>query len=167
MSALISSMLTVFCYWTIEHLNAPKDDILDESYGIKEINEIDYDSPSFSIVTTGLFISIINNESINGLKAYELSAVISDGIYTYKSTYKGIKVKDVIEKINFDDYNKIVFKSNGGLQVEYAKNELDDLYFVFEKDNILYPVEEPVALLNPNVYDRYNITNIEKIEFLM
>lgn len=165
-TALVSSLLTVFGYWTVQRLNAPKyDDILNEPFGIKEIKKIDYDIPEFSIMATGLLLSMINNDTLKELPIYELSAVITDGIFKYENSYKGIKVSDLVAKLNFDDYNKIVFKSNGGLQVEYSKSDLDSVFLVFEKNGYRYQVNEPIGLFNPNVYERYNITNIQKLEF--
>lgn len=165
-TALISSLLTVFCYWTIQRLNTPKyDDILNEPFGIKEIKQIDYDIPKFSIMATGLLLAMINNDTLKDLPIYEFSVVLTDGIFKYENAYKGIKVSDLVAKFNFDDYNKIVFKSNGGLQVEYNKSDLNSVFFVFEKNGYQYQLNEPIGLFNPNVYDRYNITNIQKLEF--
>ena len=166
-TAIVSSVLTVFGYWEIQQFKNPKVKEIDSPYGLNEIKEIDYEMPSFYLVTTGLVITVIGKESLSNIKTYELSATISDSISKQHHVYKGIKVKDVIDSLNFDKYNKIVFKSNGGLQVEYKKEELDDVFFVFEKDNISYPEKEPVGLFNATVYDRYNITNIEKIEFTL
>lgn len=164
-TALISSLITIFGYWTLSNKNTPKEDISKEKYGLKDINKIEYDIPNFSIISTGLLISVINQDSLKDIQTYELTAIVSDSIYKHKYTYKGIRVKDVLTKLNFENYNKIIFKSNGGLQVEYTKDEINNLFLVFEKDGILYPEDEPVSLFNPTVYDRYNITNIEKMEF--
>ncbi len=164
-TAIISSLITILCCGKSKNIKNDNKNISNAEYGLQEIKIIDYNIPDFSIITTGLYISVVNQNSLINTKKYEITAIISDSIYKRKYTYKGVRVKDLVDTVDFDDYNKIIFKSNGGLQVEYTKEELNNLFLVFEKDGIHYPEKEPVSLLNPTVYDRYNITNIEKMEF--
>lgn len=167
-SALVSSLLTTFAYWLINQPTRENNNIVKADVAEIRVKEIDYDIPDFTMSAIGLVKKAIIKETVNNIQAYEISADISDCIYLRHYTYKGIKVKDVITSIakNYDDYNKVIFKSTGGLQVEYQKEEInDDLFFVFEKDGIKYPATQEVALLNPTVYDRYNITNVKILNF--
>lgn len=171
-TALISSLLTVFGYWQINRLNEKKvdnnedDKIVSSNIRNYEVTKINYDIPDFTMNIIGLKYTPIIKETIKGIDTYQISADISDSIYTRHYVYKGVKVKDVIAKAtnNFTDYYKIIFMSTSGLRVEYLNIEIDDdLFFVFEKDGIKYPEGKNVTLLNPKAYDSYNIINVKTL----
>jgi len=168
LTALVSSLITVFVYWLINQpkVNCSNNKIIGNGDIKYEIKEITYNIPSFSLSTQGLYFSPIIKETIENLQTYEILADTSDDIYIYHNSYKGIKVKDIIELLGYNDYNKIIFKSNNGLQVTYLREDItDDIFFVFEKDDIKYPKDKEVNLLNPLLSSSYNINNIKTIYF--
>ena len=164
-TAIISSIITIICYGAIYQSTMCLDSGIVGHTGVTNLKKIKYNFPAFSITSIGLLNGPITNESIKDIQTYEITAIVSDSIYRHQYTYKGVKLKDVLENEKLKDYKKIIFKSNGGLQVEYTKEEIDDnVFIVFEKDGIEYPKLEKVSLLNPTVYDRYNITNVLVME---
>lgn len=161
--AILATLLTVYAYNSFED---NKYDKLVAETGVKEVTENKYELPKFSIVVQGVYYSTISNVDVADLKTYNVEAVMFDGIYRRYNTYDAIKLKDVFELYGIEDYNNVVFKSNGNLQVKFAKDEISDNFFLtFTKDGFNYPENEPVNLLCPEFAERYSLTNIVRIDF--
>ena len=132
--------------------------------GIKSIEEIKYDLPKFTILVAGIYEGTISTGDVKKLKTYKFEAVTDDGLEKELHTYIGIKVLDVLNRVEFKKYNHITFMSTGDLQVKYDTKEItENMYFVFEKDGKKYPKAEEVTLINPDVNSRYNLTCIVKM----
>ncbi len=165
-TAVVSVGLTMLCVnlYNVNEKNSYKDQT--EKLGIKETKEVDFEIPDFAIILEGIYDSTITDEDVKELKVYEISTVMTDGVYTDLYTYKGIKLIDAFNLFDYSDYNNLIVKSNGNLQVTYSKEEItDNMYLVFSVDGHMLPAEEPVNLLNPDLNSRYSIGNVVSMQF--
>lgn len=134
--------------------------------GIVNVEEITFDFPKIHLSMDGIYFAPIAYEDIKDIQAYDISAVISDAVSKELYTYEGIKVKDLFAKYEIDDYKSVTFQSSGKLQVIFDKDEItDDMYLVFSRDGIKFPVDEPVGLLCPSLDARYSLTDIVSLHF--
>lgn len=134
--------------------------------GLKEAKEIKGEIPEFAITVQGIYDSSITDKDIKDLKIYEISAVMTDGVYSDLYTYTGVKLNDILNSFDYNDYRNITFKSNGNLQVTFSKEEINDnMYLVFSVDGYMLPEEEPVNLLNTELNSRYSIGNVVRMDF--
>ena len=139
---------------------------LTETIGVKSAEKIKYEIPKFSLTIGGIYDNTITNVDCANLDVYKFKAVMDDGIYKRVYEYVGIKVEDVLEMANMDNYNKITFMSSGFLQVTYSKDEItDNTYFVFEVDGKTYEYPDSIALVNPELNARYSITGLARLNF--
>jgi len=162
--ATISSFITVVCYWTINQKKYLQFNT--SNINSIEVKKITYEPQGFAIRAEGLINDIISHETIKDIPLYEFTTGLSDHIKNNENTYKGVKINEVIKKINIDNYEKVIIKSTSGQEVEYNKNEIDDnIYLLFEKNSMPYPENEPVSFIDLKICDCYTIDSIHSIAF--
>lgn len=162
-ATIVATILVVFTYNSYKEKKYEK---LVEEPGIKEVKEADFNLPKFTILVEGIYYSTISDVDIIDLKTYFISAVMDYSVRNDYKTYNAIKLKDIFELYGIEDYNNVIFKSNGNLQVKFKKEEInDDFYLTFSENGINYPEDEPVNLLCPDYNARYSLTNIVEIDF--
>lgn len=137
-----------------------------ETIGVKSVKEINYDIPSFTLLTEGIYDNTITNDDVKNLKVYEIETVMNDGIYKDAYSYVGVRLKDVLKMAKMETFNTLTFMARGNLQVTYEFAEIsDDMYLVFEMDGYKYDYLEPIAIINPNLNSRYSITGLTTLLF--
>lgn len=166
-TVVISVAATLLLVLGFNLINEWRLDKLVEEVGVKELKEIDYEIPKFTLLTDGIYQTNISTGDFKDVvKTYEIKAVIEDEIEYEYAEYVGVKVKDMLYAYDMEDFKNIIFMSNGGLQVSFKKEEIvDDMFFVFEKNGIKFESGEEVSLLVPGLYERYSISNIVNIHF--
>ncbi|MBE6140680.1 MAG: hypothetical protein E7172_04000 [Firmicutes bacterium] len=152
----------------IELINYKEEKNFDQkalNVGVKKFNKVSYQLPNFSVKIEGIFEDSITNEEISTLDKYLIEVVTTDGLYNEFAKYHVIKVKDVFEHFNFQDYTKVIFKSNG-LKVTFNKEEIDDeVYFMFTKNGAQYKNGSKIGLLIPDLEIKYSISHLTEIVF--
>lgn len=130
---------------------------------VVDIFAINITAPSFSVGTAGLYDGGFNNESLKNVKIYDIKAVMNDGYEEETHSYKGYKVKEILSALEIDSYEKLEFSSNGGLNVTFYLNEVDDnMFLFFERDGIRLE-NAPINLLVPTQPARYSIQNVQTL----
>lgn len=130
--------------------------------GIKNINENkNYTIPEFSIPIYEKTQYNLTNDKIKDLPIYDINALISNEGIKVNIDYTGVKLLDIINLLNIKDYNTVVFKSDGGLQVIYDKNNITDNIYITFSDNANYKVN----MINFNSDLRYSMKNLNRIDF--
>lgn len=104
-----------------------------------------------------------NNESIKDAKVYEIEAVVNDGYSETTHKYKGFKMTELLKLLEIESYSQITFSSNGGLDVTFMNNEVDDNVFLFFERDGIYLEKAPINLLVPTEPARYSIQNVKTI----
>jgi hypothetical protein len=130
--------------------------------GITNLTEnTDFSVPNFEITISEKKLYNINNNTIKNIKLYNIDAItLSDNI-KLKLNYTGIKLNDLIQTLNITDYNTIVFKSDGGLQVVYDKSNINDNVFITFSNKSNYKIN----MTNFNIDLRYSMKNLTRIDF--
>ena len=72
---------------------------------IKKSTEIEAELPNFEITLLGNYLGNIKKDNLTGIKTYKVETIISANNKYYDVTFEGIKVKDFIEKVKFNDPN--------------------------------------------------------------
>lgn len=166
-TVIISVGATLLVVLGFNLINTLRINNLVKEVGVKEIKEINYDIPKFTILTDGIYqtnISMVDFKDV--VKTYEIKAVLEDEIEYEYAEYVGVKVKDLLYSYDMEDFEKLTFQSNGGLQVTFKKEEIvDDMFLVFEKNGQKFESGEEVSLLVPDLYARYSISNVINLYF--
>lgn len=119
--------------------------------------------PKFTVGTMGLYDGGFNNESIKDAKVYEIEAVVNDGYSETTHKYKGFKMNELLKLLEIESYSQITFSSNGGLDVTFMNNEVNDNMFLFFERDGIYLEKSPINLLVPTEPARYSIQNVKTI----
>lgn len=130
---------------------------------VVSVNEIKTTLPEFTVGTMGLYDGGFNNESLKDAKVYEIEAVVNDGYSETTHKFKGFKVKELLSSLEINSFSQIKFSSNGGLDVSFMNNEVDDNMFLFFERDGIYLKNAPLNLLVPTEPARYSIQNVRTI----
>ena len=76
------------------------------------------------------------------------------------------KLKEIFDSLGIKSYSEVKFSSNGGLNVTFSKDEIDDNVFLFFERDSIYLEKAPINLLVPNEPARYSIQNVQTITIL-
>ncbi len=161
-------LITIMCVFMVvgcnKNENLEKKPIPETDVGkVVDIFATTQTAPSFSVGTMGLYDGGFNNESLKDLKVYDIKAIMNDGYEEETHSYKGYKVKEVLSALEINSYEKLVFSSNGGLNVTFYASEVDDnMFLFFERDGIRLD-NAPINLLVPTQPARYSIQNVQTI----
>ena len=130
---------------------------------VVEVNNTTTTVPKFTVGTLGLYDGGFNNESLKDAKVYEIEAVVNDGYSETTHKYKGFKMTELLKLLEIESYSQIKFSSNGGLDVTFMNNEVDDNVFLFFERDGIYLEKAPINLLVPTEPARYSIQNVKTI----
>ena len=122
--------------------------------------------PKFSVGMRGIYDGGFNNESLKNAKVYDIKATMNDGYSEETHSYKGFKLKEIFDSLGIKSYSDVKFSSNGGLNVTFSKDEIDDNVFLFFERDSIYLEKAPINLLVPNEPARYSIQNVQTITIL-
>lgn len=133
---------------------------------IANIKKSDKKLPKFSIQIHGIYSGTITNESLEkeGIQVYEFDAGINNGWDVVTNHYAGVKLKDVLEIAQIEDFTDIEFNSSNKIFTVYNKEEITDkTYLVFLRDGKPIKEGEPVTLLSADYHYRFSLENVEYI----
>lgn len=131
---------------------------------IVNIVETDVEIPSFTIILKGGYEGTITQLDLKekGIKVYDFDAGINNGWEVKTNRYTGVKLKDVLEKMNINDFSTIKFKGAGKVEITYDAEEISDkTYLVFYRDGkILDKEESSVNLLAVDYQSRFSLQGL-------
>ena len=104
---------------------------------IKKSTEIEAGLPNFEITLLGNYLGNIKKDNLTGIKTYKVETIISANNKYYDVTFEGIKVKDFIEKVKFNDPNLDTIKFQGDQSVSktYDFYKIDESFYFIYKMN--------------------------------
>lgn len=166
LTVVISVALTLIGVKVFDKVKQTQVSNIAKNAGVHDVIEIDYEIPEFSIDVSGIYDTIIDSRDLNNIKKYYIETVMDDGIYKFLYSYEGIKLSDVLELYELEDFKTLTIKSDGRLQVTFLKEEINDsIYLTFSKDGYRYAPSEVVALVAPEYMARYSITSVVEFAF--
>lgn len=134
-----------------------------ESHEISDIEKVSIDIPYFTIVVKGLYEGTITNSDLKekNIQVYDFNAGVFNGWSVNTNKYTGVKLNDVLNAMNINDFSEIEFQAPGNLSVSYEKNEIStNTYLIFYRDGEFIRSDEYISLLAVDYDYRYSLENI-------
>jgi hypothetical protein len=134
--------------------------------GVNSIKETKFDDiPSFNLSTSGAYKFAWNEDSLKDLTKYEFKATIQTGENKKQSTYVGVRVIDLLNKYNANDFISIQFNSAIGTVTIDKKDLTKDEYFVFKIDGENLTSGDMLTLISADKSGQYSIPFIGSLIF--
>lgn len=163
---VISVALTLVGVKVYEKIKISKLNDIAGVTGVKNVREINYEIPSFKLTVNGIYDTVIDSNDLSDLKKYYIETVMDDGIYKFLYSYEGIRLNELLNLYQLEDFKEVTIKSGGRLQVTFLKEEItDNIYLTFSKDGYANPTSEAVSLVAPDYMARYSISQVVELTF--
>lgn len=124
--------------------------------------------PDFTLEITGTYKGTVTNETLKQLEVpiYEFDANINNGWDLEINHYRGIKLKDLLERMGFTEYASIKFNAHQHKTVEYNKDVIDDkLYLIFYTDRKASQTDHTLSLLSIDKLYEYSVEELANMVF--
>lgn len=117
-----------------ENVNTNSENYSKDQIGlISSVQESNSSLPDFKINIYGNYSDKLNKDKLSNIKVNDFEAIFSSKENSYKRTFTGIKVKDVIDYLKIEKGSSITFEGYDAKISTFKLADIDDTcYFIFK-----------------------------------